>query len=70
MIHMFYKDVYKIERASEETPKNGNTMLDLKISFPKSDEPVYITMFRPDNQEYWQIRAFLKSLHHWSISTK
>ena len=55
VIYVFYKDAYKIERASEEMLKDGDMLLDLKVSFPKSEEPVYITMFRPENQEYWQI---------------
>lgn len=54
-IPTFYQSVYEIERVGEKTLVEGGVQLDLKVSFPKPDEPVYITMYRPENQECWEI---------------
>lgn len=54
-IPTLYQSVYEIERVGEKTLVEGGVRLDLKVSFPKPDEPVYITMYRPENQEYWEI---------------
>lgn len=54
-IPVFYQDVYEMERVGKQILVEGGVLLDLEVSFPKFDEPVYITMYRGDNQEYWEI---------------
>lgn len=54
-IPTFYQSIYEIEQVGEKTPVEGGVRLDLEVSFPKPDEPVYITMYRPESQEYWEI---------------
>ncbi len=54
-IPILYSAVYEIKQVGDKIPVDGGVLVDLKIGFPQPDAFVYVTMYRGENQEYWEI---------------
>lgn len=54
-IPILYQGVYEIKQVSDKIQIEGGVLLDLRIGFPQPDAFVYVTMYRGENRECWEI---------------